>query len=190
MEEPERQVLKNLNDAAGGENRPLSWYNGNSMKNKLTISDIATYLDSVGLQYLATIGLDGRPKVRPVQYMVLHDEKLWFCTNSEKAMYAELQKNPFVELCASQLQKDEITTAWIRFSAEVIFPEESEETRKIKNAIIAKSSIVRELYKNNPDNPIFKVFYLKNIHGSLNNLGHVKGLEDKGDFSPIIEFSF
>lgn len=40
------------------------------MENKLTINDIASYLDKVGLQYLATIGLDGKPKVRPVQYSV------------------------------------------------------------------------------------------------------------------------
>ncbi len=35
----------------------------------ITINDIADYLDGVGLQYLATIGLDGKPKVRPVQFM-------------------------------------------------------------------------------------------------------------------------
>lgn len=102
------------------------------MKNKLTVNDIASYLDNVGLQYLATIGLDGKPKVRPVQYMVMSDNKLWFCTNSEKAMYAELKKNPYIDLCASKLQEDEITTAWIRFSAEVVFPIESEETQKTK----------------------------------------------------------
>ena len=31
---------------------------------------------------------------------------------------------------------------------------------------------------------------LKNICGSLNNLGHVKGLEERNDFSRPIEFSF
>ncbi len=160
------------------------------MENKLTINDIASYLDKVGLQYLATIGLDGKPKVRPVQYMVLHDEKLWFCTNSEKAMYAELQQNPFVELCASQLQKDEITTAWIRFSAEVVFPNENEGILKIKKAIMKKSRIVRELYNDDPNNSIFKVFYLKNIQGSLSNLGHVKGLKERENFSPVLEFKF
>lgn len=160
------------------------------MKNKLSIKDIAAYLEDLGLQYLASIGLDGKTKIRPVQYMVLHDEKLWFCTNSEKAMYAELQKNPFIELCGSQLQEDEITTAWIRFSAEVIFPDESEETFRIKEAIMQKSKIVKELYKNNPQNLIFKVFYLKNIRGSLTNLGHVKGLEERKDFSPVIVFEF
>ncbi|MGI0516674.1 pyridoxamine 5'-phosphate oxidase family protein [Treponema denticola] len=160
------------------------------MERKLSINDIAAYLDEIGLQYMATIGLDGKPKVRPVQYMILRDDKLWFCTNSEKAMYAELQKSPFIDLCGSRLQKDEITTAWIRFSAEVVFPTESEEIRGIKKAIMQKSKIVRELYNNNQEHPLFKVFYLKNICGSVNNLGHVKGLEERNDFSRPIEFSF
>ena len=160
------------------------------MERKLSINDIAAYLDEIGLQYMATIGLDGKPKVRPVQYMILRDDKLWFCTNSEKAMYAELQKSPFMDLCGSRLQKDEITTAWIRFSAEVVFPAESEEIRGIKKAIMQKSKIVRELYNNNQEHPLFKVFYLKNICGSVNNLGHVKGLEEQNDFSKPIEFSF
>lgn len=61
----------------------------------MNIKEIADYLDKVGLQYMAPIGLDSKPKVRPVQYMVLHDKKLWFCTNSEKAMYKELQEKSF-----------------------------------------------------------------------------------------------
>jgi hypothetical protein len=40
----------------------------------ITINDIADYLDGVGLQYLATIGLGGKSKVRPVQYMVVNDK--------------------------------------------------------------------------------------------------------------------
>ena len=28
----------------------------------------ANYLDNIGIQFLATIGLDGKPKVRPMQY--------------------------------------------------------------------------------------------------------------------------
>ncbi|AIN93671.1 pyridoxamine 5'-phosphate oxidase family protein [Treponema putidum] len=160
------------------------------METKLSLKGIAEYLDGIGLQYMATIGLDGKPKVRPVQYMILRDDKLWFCTNKEKAMYAELQKSPFIDLCGSRLQKDEITTAWIRFSAEVVFPVESEEIFAAKKAIMQKSEIVHELYHNNPEHPLFKVFYLKNICGSLNNLGHVKGLEERKDFSKPIDFYF
>ncbi|HBG65177.1 MAG TPA: hypothetical protein DDW78_01755 [Treponema sp.] len=154
------------------------------MENTVTVEDVAVTLDRMGLQYLATIGLDGRPKVRPVQYMVLQGGKLWFCTNSEKAMYAELQSCPFVDLCASRLEKDEISTSWIRFSAEVVF----EENRDVKQAIMEKSAIVHELYGNNPDHPLFKVFYLKDIRGSVNNLGHVKGLDEKEEFDKPVFF--
>ena len=157
----------------------------------VTIQTIADYLDSVGLQYMATIGLDGKPKLRPVQYMVVRDEKLWFCTNSQKAMYKEMQKSPFVELCGSRLQDDEITTAWIRFSAEVVFADDkSEEACTVKQDIMKKSAIVHELYENNPEHPLFKVFYLKNIRGSFNNLGHVKGLSEKENFSKPVVFEF
>lgn len=164
-------------------------------KTNLTLEDVAACLDRIGLQYLATIGLDGKPKVRPVQYMIIRDRKLWFCTNSEKSMYAELQNNPYVDLCASRLEQDEIKTEWIRFSAEAFFPENEplvdiREIREIKKLIIQKSAIVHELYDNDPDNPVFKVFYLKNIHGSMNNLGHIKGLSEKKAFSKPIYFVF
>ena len=163
-------------------------------ESQITIHDIAKSLDNVGLQYMATIGLDSKPKVRPVQYIVVREGKLWFCTNSQKAMYAEMQVSPFVELCGSRLEENEIATNWIRFSAEVVFPDENdEETRalvkEVKTTIMEKSAIVHELYKNDPDIPIFKVFYLKNIQGSFCNLGHVKGLEDKADFAKPVDFS-
>ncbi len=156
------------------------------MKQEITLRDVANYLDNVGIQFLATIGLDGKPKVRPMQYMVMEDGKLWFCTNSEKEVYAELQANPFVELCGCKLEKDEIQTPWIRFSAEVVF----EERQDIRDAIIEKSAIVNTLYKNMRDNPIFKVFFLKNIDGWLTNLGNVKGLEQRSGFAQPVHFKF
>ncbi len=151
---------------------------------QVTIQHIAEYLDNIGLQFMATIGTDGKPKVRPVQYMVIEDGKMWFCTNSKKLMYQELTQNPNLEICGSKLEDDEIMTPWIRFEAEAVF----EENRKVKEMIIEKSSIVRQLYKDDIGNPIFKVFYLRNIKGSFNNLGHVKGLEDKENFARPVWF--
>ena len=123
------------------------------MEQEITLRDVANYLDIIGIQFLATIGLDGKPKVRPMQYMVLEEEKLWFCTNSKKEVFAELQANPCVELCVCKLEKDEMQTPWIRFSAEAVF----EERQDIRDAIIEKNAIVNALYKNMRDNPIFKV---------------------------------
>ena len=156
------------------------------MEQNITLHDIAAYLDKVGVQFMATIGLDVKPKVRPMQYMVLEDGKLWFCTNSKKEVYAELQANPAIELCGCKMEEDEIQSAWIRFSAEVVF----EERQDIRDAIIEKSAIVNALYSNMRDNPIFKVFYLKNIDGWMTNLGHVKGLENNAEFAKPVHFSF
>ena len=160
------------------------------MGRELAIEDVAACLDGVGLQYLATIGLDGKPKVRPVQFMVLLGGRLWFCTNSEKAMYAELLASPSVELCGCRPSEDEIASEWIRLSAEAVFPPESDETRAVKEAIVRKSAIVRELYKDNLDSPIFKVFHLANVRGALQNLGRVKGLENRPGFAEPAEFRF
>ena len=156
------------------------------MNEEITLQDIANYLDNIGIQFLATIGLDGKPKVRPMQYMVMDDNKLWFCTNSKKEVYAELQANPAVELCGCKLEKEEIQTPWIRFSAEAVF----EERQDIRDAIIEKSAIVNTLYKGMRENPIFKVFYLKNIDGWMSNLGNVKGLEKRDNFAKPVHFQF
>lgn len=135
---------------------------------------------------MATIGLDGKPKVRPMQYMVMDGDRLWFCTNSKKDVYAELQANPCLELCGCKLETDEIQTPWIRFSAEAVF----EERQDIRNAIIEKSSIVNALYRDKKEDPIFKVFYLRNIDGWMTNLGNVRGLEQKADFAKPVHFQF
>lgn len=156
------------------------------MTNDLSLQDVANYLDNIGIQFLATIGLDGKPKVRPMQYMILDDGKLWFCTSSEKDVYKELQANPALELCGCKLEENEIQTPWIRFSAEAVF----EERQDIRDAIIEKSSIVNALYSKMRKNPIFKVFYLKNIDGWMTNLGNVKGLEKRAEFAKPIHFEF
>lgn len=156
------------------------------MTNDLSLQDVASYLDNIGIQFLATIGLDGKPKVRPMQYMILDDGKLWFCTSSEKDVYKELQANPALELCGCKLEENEIQTPWIRFSAEAVF----EERQDIRDAIIEKSSIVNALYSKMRKNPIFKVFYLKNIDGWMTNLGNVKGLEKRAEFAKPIHFEF
>ena len=160
----------------------ISW----KMEKAITLREVADYLDRLGVQFMATIGLDGKPKVRPMQYMILEDDRLWFCTNSKKEVYAELQANPWLELCGCKLEKEELQTPWIRFSAQAVF----EERQDIRDAIIDKSAIVNALYKDMRHNPIFKVFYLKDIDGWMTNLGSIKGLEQRAGFAAPIHFQF
>ena len=50
--------------------------------------------------------------------------------------------------------ENEIATAWIRMSARVVF----EENLTVKKMIMEKSSIVRQLYKNDANHSLLKVF--------------------------------
>ena len=52
-----------------------------------------------------------------------------------------------------------------------------------------KSAIVQKLSGNDPAHPLFKVFYLKNINGGMNNFGCIKGLPDRNDFAAPAKFS-
>jgi len=55
---------------------------------------IVKFLRENPVQYLATTGLDGKPKVRPFQFMLENEGKLYFCTSNKKKVYEELKKKP------------------------------------------------------------------------------------------------
>jgi uncharacterized pyridoxamine 5'-phosphate oxidase family protein len=112
--------------------------------------EVIRFLHDNPVQYLATIGLDGKPKNRPFMFMLEQGGKLWFCTNSHKDVYAQLQKNPFVEMTVSN-----VSNAWIRLEGSVVF----EDNRDVKDAIVASNTLVKKMY-GTADNQVFKVFYL------------------------------
>jgi len=114
------------------------------------MNEIIDYLKKSGVQYFATIGLDGKPKVRPFQFMFAADGKLWFCTSSQKEVYKEMQKHSYIELCASG---DKMS--WMRLQGKAVFADDS----AIKEKVFAVSPLVKEIYKE-INNPFFKVFYL------------------------------
>ena len=92
------------------------------MTNEISLQDVANYLDNIGIQFLATIGLDGKPKVRPMQYMILDDGKLWFCTNSEKVVYKELQRQ-IPDISQKSLTQTLRTLEEDGFVSREVFPE-------------------------------------------------------------------
>lgn len=114
------------------------------------MNEIVKFLSENPVQYFATIGLDGKPKVRPFQFMIEKDGKLYFCTNNKKDVFAQLQKCPYVEITTSSTKFE-----WIRLCGKVVFTDDIE----IKKAIIEKSGLVKSIYKT-AENPIFEIFYL------------------------------
>ena len=53
------------------------------------------------VQYLATVGRDGKAKCRPFMFCFEKEGRLWFCTNSQKDVYKDMQANPEIEVCVS-----------------------------------------------------------------------------------------
>ena len=108
------------------------------------------------LQYLATVGRDGKAKCRPFMFACEKGGKLWFCTNNQKEVYKDMQNNPHVELSVSSPEY-----AWLRLHGEAVF----ENNMDIKEICI-QNPIVKSQY-GEATNPIFEVFYLENAHGVI-----------------------
>lgn len=125
------------------------------------MKEIVEYLQKSQEQYLATIGLDGKPKVRPFQFMFEREGKLWFCTSNKKEVYKELTEEPFIELCASGKNM-----SWLRLEAKVVFADNLE----IKQRVLEYSPLVKGIYEN-PSNPDFEVFYLSEGRASISQIG-------------------
>jgi len=111
---------------------------------------VTEFLIKSQVQYLATIGVDGKPKVRPFQFMLEDGGKLYFCTSNQKPVFQEMQKHPYVEFCASGEN-----FSWLRLSGKVVFSKDPGLKVRIQDA----SPIFKSIYKT-PDNPTFEVFYL------------------------------
>ncbi|MCT4634250.1 MAG: pyridoxamine 5'-phosphate oxidase family protein [Firmicutes bacterium] len=119
--------------------------------------DVIKLLEENPVQYFATIGLDGKPKVRPFQFMHEEDSKLYFCTSNQKEVFKEMSKSPYIELSVSTTDYK-----WIRLKGKVVFSDDM----KIKKAIVEKSEIVKMVYKT-AENPDFEIFYLEDAKAIL-----------------------
>ena len=73
------------------------------------MNEVVKFLQENPVQYLATVGRDGKAKCRPFMFCFEQDGKLWFCTNNTKDVYKDIQNNPYIEVCVSSP-----AYAWIR----------------------------------------------------------------------------
>ena len=115
---------------------------------------------------LASTDDEGRPHVRPWEFMFEQDAKLWFCTGNTKDVFYQIQCNPAIEFCSTS--KDLVT---VRVSGEVIFGIDL----NIKRKMLETNDLVKSIYKT-PENTEFEIFYLKHgqatmfdISGQLRN---------------------
>lgn len=120
------------------------------------MNDVVKFLQENPVQYLATVGRDGKAKCRPFMFCFEKDGKLWFCTNCTKDVYKDMQENPNVEVSVSSP-----SYAWIRLSGKAVF----ENNMEVKE-LCMNNPIVKGQY-NTADNPIFEVFYLESAQAVI-----------------------
>ncbi len=121
-----------------------------------SIESVVEFLQANPVQYLATVGRDGKAKCRPFMFSHEQDGKLWFCTNNTKDVYKDMQENPYIEVSTSSPDY-----AWIRLNGKAVF----ENNAAAKEAAI-QNPIVKGQY-GTADNPIFEVFYLEGAHATI-----------------------
>lgn len=125
------------------------------MKND-NMKEVVEFLQENPVQYLATVGRDGKAKCRPFMFCFQKEGKLWFCTNNTKDVYKDMQANPEIEVSVS-----DSTYALIRLNGKAVF----ENNMEVKEACMS-NPIVKGQYKT-ADNPIFEVFYLENAEATI-----------------------
>ncbi len=113
------------------------------------MQDVVKFLKENSAGFLATVD-NGRPRVRPFQFMLEESGKLYFCTNNTKDVFKQLKVNPYLEFSS-------VTGnfAWIRLQGKAVFTDDP----AMKAKILASSELVKSIYQK-PDNPVFEIFYI------------------------------
>ena len=120
------------------------------------MNEVVKFLNENPVQYLATVGRDGKAKCRPFMFAGELDGRLWFCTNHTKDVYKDMQSNPNVEVSVSSP-----AYAWIRLTGRAVF-----EPNRAAKEMSLQNPIVKGQYQS-ADNPIFEVFYLADAHAVI-----------------------
>jgi uncharacterized pyridoxamine 5'-phosphate oxidase family protein len=116
------------------------------------MKEIVAILEKNPIVYIATVDGD-QPRVRPFQFQLEKDGKLWFVTANNKDVYAQLQRNPKIEFSTCL---PDMTTLRVRGSVTL------DDSLAIKQWVMDNRPMIKGIY-GSADNPIFAAFCLE--HG-------------------------
>ncbi len=108
--------------------------------------------------YLATIE-DDQPRVRPFGAVMEWDGKVYICTNNKKEVYAQIQKNPKVEISAMDQSFN-----WIRIAGKLV----TDNRREAREAMLKAQPGLESMYK--LDDGIFEVLYFTDATAAIYNI--------------------
>ncbi|MDL2317750.1 pyridoxamine 5'-phosphate oxidase family protein [Eubacteriales bacterium OttesenSCG-928-A19] len=91
-------------------------------------------------------------KTRVFQFLFADGNRVYFCTSSEKPVYAQLQANPAVSFCTYPQN----FTPVLSINGRAVFVEDG----ALKARTLDENPGIKGIY-NTPDNPVFKLFYVE-----------------------------
>lgn len=86
------------------------------------------------LQYATTLGQDGNPQIRPIEFKFEENGVLYFDTVEFYTSYAEMQAHPYIQLCVC----DQETMTYVRVGGKVNFTKDE----TIVNRCFAESPVL------------------------------------------------
>lgn len=90
-------------------------------------------------------------KTRVFQYLFTDGNKVYFCTNSEKPVYAQMQENSCVSFCTYPSDFSIV----LSINGKAVFVDDI----VLKSRALDENPPIKGLYKT-PENPVFKLFYV------------------------------
>lgn len=94
----------------------------------------------------------GSVKTRVFQFLFAQENKMYFCTNSQKPVYDQLVKNPNVSFCTHPADFSKV----LSLSGKVVFADDME----LKKRALDENPPIKGMYET-ADNPVFKLFYIE-----------------------------
>lgn len=93
------------------------------------------------LQYATTLGVDGNPQVRPIEFKFEEDGLLYFDTVEFYSSYAELVRHPYIQICIG----DQETMTYLRVGGKVNFTKD----KRIIDRCFEESPVLTSQFGNN-----------------------------------------
>ena len=88
---------------------------------------------------------------RVFQFLFADDNKVYFCTGSDKPVYAQLQKDTYASFCTFTPTYSPVVSV----NGKAVFVEDV----ALKKRALDENPKIKSIYQT-PENPVFKIFYI------------------------------
>lgn len=107
------------------------------------LSVVTSVFEHFPLQYATTLGEDGNPQIRPIEFKFEENGVLYFDTVVFYTSYAELMAHPYIQLCIG----DQETMTYLRVGGKVNFTKDE----NIINRCFEESPVLTSQFGDNRD---------------------------------------